>query len=119
MADIAALQDRAALTRYIETSYHARCREQVPLLAQMAEQVETLHFGDGHVAEGMFDRLHKMIGEIEVHLKKEDMILFPAIRRITGGLVLPKGAFATSAALDAKLDEFMTDLEDQIQRERS
>lgn len=119
MADFSALQNPAALARCIETNYHARCREQVPLLVQMAEQVEALHFGDGHLAEGLFDRLHRIIGEIEVHTKKDEMILFPAICRITGRLVLSKGAFATSVALDAGLDEFMTDPEDQVPRERS
>ena len=40
MTDTAPLQDAAELTRHIETRYHARHREQLPMLAAMAERVE-------------------------------------------------------------------------------
>jgi regulator of cell morphogenesis and NO signaling len=40
-----------------------------------------VHFGDDHVPEGLADLLQQMIGALEVHMKKEELILFPAIRR--------------------------------------
>lgn len=60
MADTAPLYDPAAPTRYIEKNYHAQHRERLPLLAHMAEQVETVHFDDDHVPEGLSDLLVKM-----------------------------------------------------------
>ena len=39
MTDTAPLQDAAELTRHIETRYHARHREQLPALVQLAERV--------------------------------------------------------------------------------
>ena len=80
----APIHDVAALTRYIERRYHARHREQLPMLASMAERVEDVHFGEDGVPEGLSILLQQMIGEMEVHMKKEELILFPAIRR--GGM---------------------------------
>jgi iron-sulfur cluster repair protein YtfE (RIC family) len=44
------IHDAAALTHHIETRYHARHREQLPMLAAMAERVEDVHFGDDGVS---------------------------------------------------------------------
>jgi regulator of cell morphogenesis and NO signaling len=146
MADAAPIHDAAELTRYIETRYHARHRQQLPPLAEMAEKVENVHFGDDDVPEGLSSVLRRMIGEMEVHMKKEELILFPAIRkgggpgienpiavmradhddhatevaeirRLTAGLSLPQGACGTWTALYAGLNEFITDLEEHIRLE--
>ena len=133
MAETTPPQDPAELTRYIETRYHALHREQLPVLAQMAERVETVHFGDDHVPEGLSDLLERMIGEMEVHMKKEELILFPAIRK--GGMpgienpiavmradhddhaTLPEGACGTWTALYTGLAEFLGDLEEHMRLE--
>lgn len=146
MTEINPPQNPAELTRYIETRYHVLHREQLPVLAQMAERVETVHFGDDHVPEGLSDLLERMIGEMEVHMKKEELILFPAIRkggmpgienpiavmradhddhateigeirRLTGGLTLPEGACGTWTALYTGLAEFLGDLEEHMRLE--
>jgi len=81
-----------------------------------------------------------------VHMKKEELILFPAIRkgggpgignpiavmradhdnhatevteirRLTANLTLPQGACGTWAALYAGLEEFVTDLEEHMRLE--
>ncbi|MBL8895792.1 MAG: hemerythrin domain-containing protein [Rhizobiales bacterium] len=146
MTEVAPIHDAAALTRYIETRYHARHREQLPPLAAMSEKVENMHSGDADVPEGLSAVLRRMIGEMEVHMKKEELILFPAIRRggrpgienpiavmradhdghatgvaeirrLTEGLTLPQGACGTWAALYAGLDEFITDLEEHMRLE--
>jgi regulator of cell morphogenesis and NO signaling len=146
MSDASPIHDAAELTRYIETRYHARHREQLPPLAAMAESVETVHFGDDQVPGGLSNILRRMIGELEVHMKKEELILFPAIRkgggpgienpiavmrddhddhatevaairRLTGDLTLPDGACGTWTALYAGLNEFITDLEEHVRLE--
>lgn len=145
-SDAAPVHDAAELTRFIERRYHARHRAQLPALAEMAERVETVHSGDAHVPEGLSDLLQRMIGEMEVHMKKEELILFPAIRngggpdirqpiavmradhdghdrdlaeirRLTGNLALPQGACRTWTALYSGLGEFAEDLGEHMRLE--
>ena len=146
MSETAPLDDPAALTRHIETRFHARHRTQLPELAAMAERVEDVHFGEEAVPEGLSALLRRMIGALEVHMKKEELILFPAIRRgggpgiatpiagmraghddhdrevaeirrLTGNLALPEGACRTWTALYAGLGTFLEDLSEHIQLE--
>ncbi len=146
MTDVVPIHDAAELTHYIETRYHARHREQLPRLAEMAEKVENVHVGEHDVPEGLSAILRRMIGELEVHMKKEELILFPAIRkgggpgienpiavmradhddhatevaeirRLTADLPLPLGACGTWTALYAGLNEFISDLEEHIRLE--
>ena len=105
-----------------------------------------MHFGDEHVPEGLSALLRHMIGALEVHMKKEELILFPAIRRgggpgiaapiavmradhddhdrevaeirrLTGNLALPDGACRTWTALYAGLGTFLEDLTEHIRLE--
>lgn len=146
MPEAAPFDDPAALTRHIEARFHARHRVQLPALRALAEQVETVHFGDDHAPEGLSALLHRMIGALEVHMKKEELILFPAIRRgggpgitapmaamrldhddhdrdvaeirrLTSDLTLPDGACRTWSALYSGLGEFLSDLEEHIRLE--
>lgn len=136
----------ADLTRHIETRYHAMHREHLPVLAQMAERIESVHFGEDTVPVGLADLLERMIGSMDLHMKKEELILFPAIRdggmaglenpisamradhdhheaevaeihRLTHNLTLPDGACGTWTALYRGLTEFLGDLEEHVRLE--
>lgn len=142
----APIHDAAALTRHIESRYHARHREQLPDLAALAARVEMVHAGVEGVPAGLSDILNRMIGEMEVHMKKEELILFPAIRSgghpglqhpiavmradhdgheadleqiraLTGGLALPEGACRTWTRLYEEIDEFIADLTEHMRLE--
>lgn len=142
----APIDDAAALTQHIETRYHARHREQLPMLASMVERVEDVHFGEDSVPDGLSILLQKMIGEMEVHMKKEELILFPAIRRggmpgiehpiavmradhaghdrevaeirrLTANLTLPEGACGIWTRLYDGLVEFVEDLTEHMRLE--
>lgn len=146
MTDVAPIHDAAELTCYIETRYHKRHREQLPPLARMAGKIETVHSGDENVPEGLSNVLRRMIGEMEVHMKKEELILFPAIRKgggpgienpiavmradhdehdrevaeilkLTRHLTLPQGACGTWTALYEGLAEFIDDLTEHMRLE--
>ena len=145
MTDAVPIHDAVELTRYIETRYHARHREQLPPLAKLAEMVEDVHFGDEGVPHGLSDLLHRMIGEMETHMKKEELVLFPAIRRggvrgighvaamradhddqhrklaeirrLTHDLTPPERACASWCTLYADLAELVDDLTEHIRRE--
>lgn len=142
----APIHDAAALTRHIETRYHARHREQLPALAAMAARVEDVHFGEPGVPCGLSLLLHRMSGEMEVHMKKEELILFPAIRKggmpgidhpiavmradhaahdsdlaqirhLTADLSLPEAACGTWTRLYQGLEEFIQDLTEHMRLE--
>ena len=144
--DPAPIHDAAELTRYIETRYHQRHRAQLPQLAKLAERIETVHSGDDNVPAGLADIVRRMIGEMEVHMKKEELILFPAIRkggmpglenpiavmradhdnhdrdiaairRLTKGPTLPENACGSWSALYAGLEEFLSDLAEHMRLE--
>jgi regulator of cell morphogenesis and NO signaling len=146
MSEVPVPTDAADLTRHIETRYHARHREQLPVLAAIAERVEDVHFGDEGTPDGLANLLHRMIGEMEVHMKKEELILFPAIRRggtpgienpiavmradhaghdteveeirrLTANLTLPDGACGTWTGLYRGLEEFIADLTEHMRLE--
>jgi regulator of cell morphogenesis and NO signaling len=149
MTNAAPTHDAAALTEHIETRYHARHRAQLPelaALAALAEKVETVHTGAPGAPAGLASLLHSMIGDMEVHMKKEELILFPAIRqggrpgidqpinvmsadhddhaavvaRIrqkTGDLILPECACQKWTALYEGLGTFIEDLEEHMRLE--
>lgn len=138
--------DAAALTRHIETRYHARHRAQLPDLIALAEKVERVHFGDENVPAGLADLLTRLSTEMEDHMTKEERILFPAIRQggmpgiehpiavmradhaghdaevariraLTRDLTLPAGACRSWTALYDQLGAFLADLDDHMRLE--
>lgn len=146
MADNPPIHDAAKLTLYIETRYHMRHRGQLNSLAAMAEKVETVHYGHENVPEGLSELLRRMIGKMETHMKKEELILFPAIRKgggpgienpisvmradhhdhsravaeirnLTRDLTLPQGACSTWTRLYDGLSEFIEDLTEHMRLE--
>lgn len=133
----------AEITTYIETRYHARHRDQLPDLAALAARVEQVHADAPAVPAGLSALLQRLIGALEVHMKKEELILFPAIRRggmpgienpisvmradhddhsaelariraLTADLTLPEGACRKWTALYQGLAEFIHDFEAHI-----
>ncbi|WP_417496712.1 hemerythrin domain-containing protein [Maricaulis sp.] len=138
--------DPAELTRFIETRYHAIHRAQLPDLTAMALRVERVHADAAKTPHGLADLLQELIGALEVHMKKEELILFPAIRRggasglenpiavmrtdhedhkaevakiltLTDNLTLPDGACRTWTALYDGLEIFIRDLDAHLQLE--
>jgi regulator of cell morphogenesis and NO signaling len=75
------LEGSAALSDLIETRYHATHRRELPELIKLAKRVEAVHQDHGAVPRGITALLERMSGELEVHMKKEELILFPAMRR--------------------------------------
>lgn len=142
----APIDDAAELTRYIESRYHARHREQLPTLAALAAKVETVHAGAAGVPAGLAVLLERMTAGMEAHMRKEEAILFPAIRAgghpglrhpiavmradhaghdadleriraLTDGPALPAGACRTWTRLYEALDEFIADLTEHMRLE--
>ncbi|HQY44126.1 MAG TPA: hemerythrin domain-containing protein [Paracoccaceae bacterium] len=140
------LDNPAALTTFIETRYHQTHRAQLPDLAALALKVERVHGKSPDAPLGLGALLERLIGTLEVHMKKEELILFPAIRRgggpgienpiavmradhddhqtevtqirrLTHDLTLPEGACRSWTALYDGLGEFLSDLDAHIRLE--
>ena len=85
--------DPIALTHHLETRYHAHHREQLPPLIELAAKVESVHAGAAGVPVGLAERLRVLMHELDHHMQKEELILFPAIRAGGGqGLEYPIAA---------------------------
>ncbi|MDO5758570.1 MAG: DUF542 domain-containing protein, partial [Rhodobacterales bacterium] len=73
----AAPQETGALIDHIQTRYHAVHRRQLPDLVALSRKVEKVHASHPDVPAGLADLMQQMIGEMEVHMKKEELLLFP------------------------------------------
>jgi regulator of cell morphogenesis and NO signaling len=78
------------LIDHILSRYHETHRRELPELISLSRKVEAVHAAHPNVPSGLADALQHMLGELEVHMKKEELILFPAMRRSSGrGLDVP------------------------------
>ncbi len=123
-AELAALEPGAnrtlpaapeALIEHIVARYHNVHRRELPELRRLAETVEKVHAGHPAVPAGLSAILGRMTEELEVHMQKEEQVLFPMMRR--GGnpmIVHPIGMMrrehddhgATLRRLSALTDDF-------------
>lgn len=144
----AAPAETPALIDYILERYHETHRRELPELVRLARTVEKVHADHPYVPRGLADLLEQMIGELEVHMKKEELILFPAMRRqsaarfdapitqmrhdhdehgahlrqietLTGDFQLPDGACRTWAALYTGVEKLVDDLMEHVHLENN
>ena len=138
----------AALIYHIRARYHNTHRCELPELIRLARKVETVHAGKAGVPEGLADLLERMAAELEQHMCKEEMILFPAMKlradvrldapiacmrhehdghgehlreleALTGGITVPAGACRTWQVLYAGLAKLRDDLMEHIHLENN
>jgi len=71
------------LIEHIVATHHAYMKAQLPRIAEMMDKVLARHSANhGGVLEPLAMTFFAMREELEAHLMKEEMILFPLIRRI-------------------------------------
>ena len=74
-----------ALTDHIETTHHAYLKEELPRLSFLVDKVNRVH-GDTHAelaeVHEVFETFRK---DMEQHMAKEELILFPICRSIDSG----------------------------------
>ena len=143
-----ASSDTGELIGHILTRYHETHRRELPELIELARKVEAVHVDHPRAPRGLADLLRQMRGELEAHMKKEELILFPAmqcaagagldapimqmrhdhdehgeqLRRledITDGFAVPEGACRSWQALYAGTGKLATDLMEQIHLENN
>lgn len=79
----------AELIEHILTRYHEVHRRELVELVRLARKVEQVHAGKASVPSGLADLLDGMARELEQHMCKEELILFPAMRNAMRGLEAP------------------------------
>ncbi|MEC9481765.1 MAG: hemerythrin domain-containing protein, partial [Halomonas sp.] len=133
---------------HILSRYHAVHRQQLPELIRLARRVEHVHGERDSCPSGLADHLEVIHQELESHMQKEEMILFPMLKRglghsahgpiavmrfehdehgealtrlmaLTHDIQTPKGACTTWRALYAGLREFREDLMQHIHLENN
>jgi regulator of cell morphogenesis and NO signaling len=77
-----------ALIDHILTRYHEGHRREVPRLLAMAEKVEEVHADHPAVPRGLAAHLRRMSQELEDHMGKEEVVLFPMIRSGRGSFAM-------------------------------
>ena len=136
------------LIELILDRYHQVHRQEMPELRALAERVENVHANHPAVPKGLPDLLARMHAEMELHMQKEEQILFPMMRsggnpmivhpigvmrhehdshgeelealaKLTGDLTLPPDACNTWRALYAGLGKFRDDLTEHIHIENN
>jgi regulator of cell morphogenesis and NO signaling len=141
-------QDTGAMIDHIVSRFHEVHRRQLPELIMLSRKVEQVHAGKAGVPAGLADLMQQALGELEVHMRKEELILFPAMRRqgagpldgpiaqmrdehvdhgefiervieMTGDFTPPEGACGTWRALYAGAAQFKDDLIEHIHTENN
>jgi regulator of cell morphogenesis and NO signaling len=105
-AGAAAPADSPTLIDHILTRYHETHRRELVELIKLARKVEAVHADHPRAPRGLADLLAQVQGELEVHMKKEELILFPAMKA---------GAFGR---LDAPIGQMRLDHDDHGARLR-
>ena len=67
---------RSALIDHLLTRYHAVHRVQLPELIRLAKRVEHVHGERQDCPKGLSEHLSLMLDELELHMQKEEQILF-------------------------------------------
>lgn len=139
--------ESGAMIDYILYRYHETHRRQLPELLKLALKVESVHADNPRVPRGLAELIQKLIGELEVHMKKEELILFPLIKsgmrgvggpvsqmrldhddhgvllhqleEITNGFTPPEGACRSWQALYAGAAKFTDDIMEHISLENN
>lgn len=78
-------QSTHELIQHILTRYHEVHRHEFAEMIALSRKVEAVHADHPVAPTGLADLLHQMLGELEVHMKKEEIILFPAMQRSIEG----------------------------------
>ncbi|HVZ09693.1 iron-sulfur cluster repair di-iron protein [Rhodopila sp.] len=70
-----------ALIDRILTRFHDVHRRELPELTRLARRVEAVHRAHADVPAGLADLLEQITVDLESHMRKEEQVLFPMMRR--------------------------------------
>ncbi len=76
------------LIQHIHVNFHDAHRRELPDLIALARKVERVHADKESVPAGLADHLVNMQQALELHMQKEEVVLFPAIARGQGEFLI-------------------------------
>lgn len=85
------------LADHIVDTHHAYLKRELPRLMQMAQRVAKVHGGSDVRLIEVNDVLAGLVSEMNAHMMKEEMILFPAIKMIEASKTMPILPFGSIA----------------------
>ena len=78
------------LSNHIEERHHGYINEKMPLLLQYLEKVSKVHGKEHPEVVDIYELFRECAAELSMHMKKEELILFPFIRKMAGSNQLAK-----------------------------
>jgi regulator of cell morphogenesis and NO signaling len=75
------------LIDYILINFHEKHRKELPELILLAQKVEAVHADKEDCPHGLAAQLETMYQEMVDHMRKEEMVLFPAIKNKVGLMI--------------------------------
>ena len=69
----------AELIEHVLVQFHKAHREELPRLLAMAKKVEAVHSDKPNCPKGLAAHLEHLAGELELHMQKEEEVLFPML----------------------------------------
>ena len=73
------------LIDHIVQTYHVPLKEEMPIIGELMERVARVHGGSHPELLKMLEIYNNLREELDVHLKKEEMVLFPWIKALEAG----------------------------------
>ena len=73
-------RETGALLDHILARFHEVHRRELPELLRLARKVERVHADHPRAPLGLADELHRLGIELESHMQKEELVLFPLMR---------------------------------------
>lgn len=86
------------LADYIEKKHHRYVEEKTPIIKQYLEKICSVHGGHHPELFEIKDLFFQSAGELAAHMKKEELILFPFIRKLVAAKqtgVAPQAGFGS------------------------
>lgn len=80
-------EETSDLVDHILTRYHEVHRRELPELIKLARKVEAVHANNPNVPHGLAVLLQDISDELDSHMQKEEMILFPAMLQQATGMM--------------------------------
>ena len=106
------------LADYIVNQHHSYAKDMIPRLSAMAKTVVEVH-GEGHPELYTIGAIWQTIsGELVMHMQKEELMLFPYIRRLVRstqeGMLIQPPTFGSAAELIHLMEEEHQSAGDQL-----
>jgi regulator of cell morphogenesis and NO signaling len=93
-----------ALVDHIVSTYHEPLREELPRLEAMASKVFQVHGANASHLARLEAIVAELSAELRAHMRKEELVLFPAIRAIEASAPAPVPISAPIAAMEHEHD---------------